>query len=83
MIGQIGCIGHDCLDCHSNRIELEQLRAQNTSLDAECARLEALNAELAEALRSFTRSDYIKAQHPQRYAKAVKALAKVEASNGS
>ena len=40
--------------------------------------------ELVEALVSFTKSDYIKQQHPKRYAKALAALTKVrgEQSNG-
>ena len=41
-------------------------------------KLETVNQELLEALISFTKSDYIKKQHPKRYAAAVAAFAKVE-----
>ena len=41
-------------------------------------KLETVNQELLEALISFTKSDYIKKQHPKRYAAAVAAIAKVE-----
>jgi hypothetical protein len=42
------------------------------------AELRERNAELLEALVSFTKSDYIKKQHPKRYAAAVAAIAKAE-----
>lgn len=42
-------------------------------------KLEKVNQELLEALISFTKSDYIKKQHPKRYAAAVAAIAKAEA----
>ena len=45
---------------------------------AELRRLSAVNRELLEALISFTKSDYIKKQHPKRYAAAVAAIAKAE-----
>jgi hypothetical protein len=45
---------------------------------AELRRLHALNGELLEALVSFTKSDYIKKQHPIRYAAARAAIAKAE-----
>jgi hypothetical protein len=45
---------------------------------AELRRLHAVNAELLEALVSFTKSGYIKKQHPKRYAAAVAAIAKAE-----
>jgi hypothetical protein len=41
-------------------------------------KLEALNAELLEVLISFTKSAYIKKQHPKRYAAAIAAIAKAE-----
>lgn len=41
-------------------------------------KLETVNQELLEALISFTKSDYIKKQHPKRYAAAVAAIAKAE-----
>jgi NAD(P)H-dependent FMN reductase len=46
---------------------------------AELRRLSAVNRELLEALVSFTKSAYIKKQHPKRYAAAVAAIAKAEA----
>ncbi len=45
---------------------------------AELRRLHSVNAELLEALVSFTKSDYIKKQHPKRYAAAVAAIARAE-----
>ena len=45
---------------------------------AELRRLHGVNAELLKALVSFTKSDYIKKQHPKRYAAAVAAIAKAE-----
>lgn len=39
---------------------------------------ETVNGELLAALISFTKSDYIKKQHPKRYAAAVAAIAKAE-----
>ena len=44
----------------------------------EVLRLEAINQELVEALVSFTKSDYIKKQHPKRYAKALAAISKAK-----
>ena len=41
-------------------------------------RLNAVNQELLEVLVSFTKSGYIKKQHPKRYAAAVAAIAKAE-----
>ena len=41
-------------------------------------RLKAENAELLEALISFTKSAYIKKHHPKRYAAAIAAIAKAE-----
>lgn len=45
---------------------------------AELRRLHAVNQEVLEALISFTKSDYIKKQHPKRYAAAVAAIARAE-----
>lgn len=45
---------------------------------AELRRLHELNQELLEALCSFTKSAYIKKQHPKRYAAAIAAIAKAE-----
>jgi len=45
---------------------------------AELRRLHSVNAELLGALVSFTKSDYIKKQHPKRYAAAVAAITKAE-----
>ena len=47
--------------------------------DKKLAELEAVNRELLGALVSFTKSGYIKKQHPKRYAAAVAAIAKAEA----
>ena len=44
----------------------------------EIERLNAVNQELLEVLVSFTKSGYIKKQHPKRYAAAVAAIAKAE-----
>lgn len=50
-------------------------RSLRTSSNSErCLRL--INEELLAALVSFTKSDYIKKQHPKRYANAVAAIAK-------
>ena len=48
-----------------------QMRNYATAARAD---LEAENARLREALESFTKSDYIKKQHPKRYAAARAAL---------
>jgi hypothetical protein len=45
---------------------------------SELRRLHAVNQELLEALVSFTKSGYIKKQHPKRYAAAVAAIARAE-----
>jgi len=45
---------------------------------AELRRLHEANGELLEALISFTKSAYIKKQHPKRYAAAIAAIAKAE-----
>jgi hypothetical protein len=44
----------------------------------ELRRLHAVNQELLEVLVSFTKSGYIKKQHPKRYAVAIAAIAKAE-----
>ena len=43
---------------------------------AELRRLHGVNQELLEAFISFTKSAYIKKQHPKRYAAAIAAIAK-------
>jgi hypothetical protein len=45
---------------------------------AELRRLHSVNAELLNALISFTKSNYVKKQHPKRYATAIAAIAKAE-----
>ena len=52
--------------------------ADTAAIAAELRRLHAVNQELLKALVSFTKSDYIKKQHPKRYAAAVAAIAKAE-----
>jgi len=52
--------------------------AQMDQAAAELRRLHNVNAELLGALVSFTKSDYIKKQHPKRYAAAVAAITKAE-----
>jgi len=47
---------------------------------AELRRLHGVNQELLEALISFTKSAYIKKQHPKRYAAAIAAIARAEGS---
>lgn len=49
----------------------DQMQAYATAARAD---LEAENARLREALEPFTKSDYIKKQHPKRYAAARAAL---------
>ena len=48
--------------------------ANRAALEAEIDRVVAENERLCEALLSFTKSDYIKKQHPKRYAAAHSAL---------
>lgn len=45
----------------------------------ELRRLHDVNQELLEVLVSFTKSSYIKHEHPKRLAKAIAAIAKAEA----
>jgi hypothetical protein len=61
----------DSLDKFSNPWDKE--------VASELRRLHAVNAELLEAMISFTNSAYIKKHHPKRYAAAVAAIAKAEA----
>ena len=65
--------------------ELRRLHAENIaavssflSVDNERIKLRAQRDELLEALVSFTKSDYIKQQHPKRFAKALAVITKVE-----
>jgi hypothetical protein len=46
--------------------------------EIQIADLKAVNAELLEAMISFTKSAYIKKHHPKRYAAAMAAVAKAE-----
>jgi hypothetical protein len=47
--------------------------------EIQIADLKAVNAELLDAMISFTNSAYIKKHHPKRYAAAIAAIAKTEA----
>ena len=57
------------LDCYIDPKDGKVKRYDQARAD-----LEAENARLREALESFTKSDYIKKQHPKRYAAARAAL---------
>jgi hypothetical protein len=46
--------------------------------EIQIADLKAVNAELLDAMISFTKSAYIKKHHPKRYAAAIAAIAKAE-----
>ena len=57
------------------QITPEQVQAWARDVIAEIHALRAENEALRKALESFTKSAYIKKQHPKRYAAAVAALA--------
>ena len=59
--------------------ELRRLHAENKLLHERHHFDNGVLKELLEALVSFTKSGYIKKQHPKRYAAAVAAIAKAEA----
>jgi hypothetical protein len=63
---------------HASRETRHDMLVFRDALDAELRRLHALNGELLEALVSFTKSDYIKKQHPIRYAAARAVIARAE-----
>ena len=56
--------------------ELEAEKKRSEDLLNRLFRLDLLNDNLIEALISFTKSDFIKKQHPIRYANAKAALSK-------
>jgi hypothetical protein len=58
---------------------MRKAREEAAAAKAEMERRAALYPELLAALVSFTKSGYIKKQHPKRYAAAVAAIAKAEA----
>jgi hypothetical protein len=58
--------------------ELRRLHAENKLLHERHHFDNGVLKELLEALVSFTKSGYIKKQHPKRYAAAVAAIAKAE-----
>jgi hypothetical protein len=58
--------------------ELRRLHAANLDCVAWFDAVKAERDELLGALVSFTKSDYIKKQHPKRYAAAVAAITKAE-----
>jgi uncharacterized protein YutE (UPF0331/DUF86 family) len=58
--------------------ELRRLHAENALLHERHHFDNGVLKELLEALVSFTKSGYIKKQHPKRYAAAVAAIARAE-----
>jgi hypothetical protein len=76
----------ECLEVSAKELrrlheELEAEKKRSADLLDRLFRLDLLNEDLIEALDSFTKSDYIKKQHPKRYANAKAALAKAGESN--
>ena len=64
----------------ADRLEapLENANDFADQIAAELRRQHNVNTGLLKALVSFTKSDYIKKQHPKRYAAAVAVIAKAE-----
>jgi hypothetical protein len=69
---------HQINQSHEMKLSVRGYEIQIEDLRLAHAELHALNGKLLEALVSFTKSDYIKKQHPKRYAAAVAAIAKAE-----
>jgi hypothetical protein len=69
---------HQINHAHEMKLSVRGYEIQIEDLRLAHAELRERNAELLEALVSFTKSDYIKKQHPKRYAAAVAAIAKAE-----
>jgi hypothetical protein len=70
---------HQINQSHEMKLSVRGYEIQIEDLRLAHAELRERNAELLEALVSFTKSGYIKKQHPKRYAAAVAAIAKAEA----
>jgi len=70
---------HQINHAHEMKLSVRGYEIQIEDLRLAHAELRERNAELLEALVSFTKSGYIKKQHPKRYAAAVAAIAKAEA----
>ena len=69
---------HQINQSHEMKLSVRGYEIQIEDLRLAHAELRERNAELLEALVSFTKSGYIKKQHPKRYAAAVAAIAKAE-----
>jgi hypothetical protein len=63
---------------YDNPVERKLLRVTTIAQREEIERLRKLCKQQHEALVSFTKSDYIKKQHPVRYKNALAALAAYE-----
>jgi len=93
-LGQDGVGNYGMPICAEAAAELRRLVAENERLhqinqshemklsvrgyEIQIADLKAVNQELLEAMISFTKSAYIKKQHPKRYAAAIAAITKAE-----
>jgi hypothetical protein len=55
-----------------------EMRLSVRGYEIQIADLKAVNAELLDAMISFTNSAYIKKHHPKRYAAAIAAIARAE-----
>jgi hypothetical protein len=69
---------HQINQCHEMKLSVRGYEIQIEDLRLAHAELRKRNAELLEAMISFTKSAYIKKQHPKRYAAAIAAIAKAE-----
>jgi hypothetical protein len=69
---------HQINQSHEMKLSVRGYEIQIEDLRLAHAELRKRNAELLEAMISFTKSAYIKKQHPKRYAAAIAAIAKAE-----
>jgi hypothetical protein len=69
---------HQINQSHEMKLSVRGYEIQIEDLRLAHAELRKRNAELLEAMISFTNSAYIKKQHPKRYAAAMAAIAKAE-----